>query len=185
MELLSHLWLPILLSAAAVWIASAIAWMFMPHHKNDWSKLPDEKRFMNEVRSMSIPPGNYGFPHFECHKDAQTPEAKKMWEEGPAGWITIMKKPSMGRNMILSFLVYLAVSVLLGYIGSETLARGTNFARVFQILGTGGILAYCFAFMPSDIWFSKKPSAIVMCLIDGVVYGLITGAIFAALWPKA
>lgn len=35
MDLLS-LWLPILLSAAVVWIVSAIVWMALPHHKQDF-----------------------------------------------------------------------------------------------------------------------------------------------------
>jgi hypothetical protein len=36
------LWLPILLSAIAVWVASAINWMVMPHHESDYRKFPDE-----------------------------------------------------------------------------------------------------------------------------------------------
>ena len=42
MVTIGALWLPILLSAIAVWVASAIIWMAMPHHKSDWRKLPDE-----------------------------------------------------------------------------------------------------------------------------------------------
>ena len=36
MEFLSELWLPILVSAALVWIVSAIIHMLMPWHKSEW-----------------------------------------------------------------------------------------------------------------------------------------------------
>lgn len=33
---ITDLWLPILLSAIAVWIFGAVAWMALPHHKGDF-----------------------------------------------------------------------------------------------------------------------------------------------------
>ena len=41
MDLLLPLWLPILLSAAAVWVISLIFGMALPHHKRDFIALPD------------------------------------------------------------------------------------------------------------------------------------------------
>ena len=40
MDFLSPLWLPILLSGVGVWIASAIAWMAIGHHKKDRDAIP-------------------------------------------------------------------------------------------------------------------------------------------------
>ena len=37
------LWLPILVSAVIVWIASALIWMALPWHKNDFAKTSDEE----------------------------------------------------------------------------------------------------------------------------------------------
>ncbi len=59
-----------------------------------------------------------------------------------------------------------------------------DFAKVMQVLGTAGILAYCFASLPNDIWFQKSGREVLMNLIDGVIFGLITGAVFGWLWPK-
>lgn len=184
MDMLLALWLPTILSAAAVWIAAAIAWTALPHHKHDTTRLPDENAFLAFMRSAGIRPGNYSFPYFASHKDARTPEAKALWKEGPMGMMTVMPTPNMGKNMVLSFLVYLAVSIGVAYLGSVALPRGATFAKVMQILGTAGILAYCFAFWPSGIWFAQKPRALIMCTIDGIAFGLITAAIFAALWPS-
>ena len=55
--------------------------------------------------------------------------------------------------------------------------------KVFQFTGTAGIMAYCFASIPMDICFGKPLRNVLACLADGVAYGLITGAIFAAMWP--
>ncbi len=39
---LTSLWLPILLSAIIVWIASAAVWTVMPHRKNEWKGVSNE-----------------------------------------------------------------------------------------------------------------------------------------------
>ena len=40
---LTALWLPILISAVIVFIASSIMHMVLPHHKSDYRKVPDEE----------------------------------------------------------------------------------------------------------------------------------------------
>ena len=75
MELLIPLWLPILLSAAAIWIVSAIAWMALPHHKRDFIDLPDEDGFMDYIRKSGIKPGNYVFPDF---RDREAMKSEKI-----------------------------------------------------------------------------------------------------------
>ena len=39
---LVSLWLPTLLSAVAVFIASSLVWMVLKYHDSEWKKLPDE-----------------------------------------------------------------------------------------------------------------------------------------------
>ena len=185
MTMLEHLWLPIVLSAVAVWIASALGWMLIGHHHQDWSKLPDEERVITAIRSFNLPPGNYGFPHFG-RKECNTPEAKKKWEEGPVGLLNVWGKVNMGRNMVLTVIVCLIISTVIAYLGAAAeLHKEQGFGKLFQVLGTAGVLGYTFATLPGDIWFQKYPRAILMGVIDGVVFGLISGAIFAALWPAA
>lgn len=185
MELLPQLWLPILVSAALAWIASAIMWMVLPHHRKDQIGLPNEQAFVDFVRSQGIPPGNYAFPHFADHKECRSPEAQQKWKEGPAGVLTIMGNFNMGRNLLLTFLVFVVAGVFIAYIGASALPRGASFGKVMQVLGTAGVCTYCFSFIPHMIWFNAYTRAIVACVFDGIVYGLITGAVFAWLWPAA
>jgi hypothetical protein len=184
MDFLAHLWLPILISAAIVWIASAVIWMALPHHAHDFDTMPNEAEFLSTLKSWSLRPGNYGFPNFGDKTKFSDPEKKKQWEEGPLGILNVWPpQKGMGANMVLSFLVYLVVSLLIGYLGWEALGPGHGFWKVFQILGTAGILAYSFAFLPNGIWFNQKRRALAMNMVDGIVLGLLTGLVFASLWP--
>jgi len=184
MEFLTQLWLPIVVSAAAVWVASAVVWMALPHHKKDWKAMPDEAAFYRAFDTLKIPPGNYGFP--ECKNKAQRsdPEVKRRWEAGEMGLLSVWGKVNMGRNMVVTFIVYLAISLFVGYIGKHGVKPNASFSEAFQVLGTAGVLAYAFGHIPQGVWFAQYPRAILMCVLDGIAYGLITGAIFAAMWPK-
>ncbi len=184
MALLAALLLPIVLSAVAVWIASAVGWMFVGHHANDTQTLPNEPATLDTLRSCNIPPGQYSFP-FMRHNEGNTPEGREKWIKGPAGMLTVFSMPNMGKNMGLSFLIYLVVSFLIAYVAGEVLPRGSSFGKVMQVVGTMGILSYCFAFLPCGVWFQMPKRAMLTNFIDGVVFGLITGAVFAAMWPKA
>src|SRR6266571_8727481 len=56
---LSSLWLPILLSAVIVFVASSIIHMASPWHKNDYGRVPNEDQLRNAIGPMAIPPGDY------------------------------------------------------------------------------------------------------------------------------
>ncbi len=186
MQMLLSLWLPILASAIVIWIASAMAWMVLPHHKNDWKKLPDEAGFIAVLKSLKIGPGQYGFPHMADRKQMKDPEFCKRWETSPKGILNVWpEKISMARNMVLSFFFYLLVGVFVAYLGSIALPRGTSFAKVFQLAGTAGIMAYTMASIPAAIWFNKPVANVLSDLADGIAYGLLTGAVFGCLWPGA
>lgn len=185
MDLLLPLWLPIVLSAAVVWIAAAIVWMVLPHHKGDFVGLPDEDGFMEYLRKAGIKPGNYAFPDARSRAAMQSEKVQKAWKEGPVGHISIWKTPlTMGDKMLGTFAVYLVVSVLIAYLARVAIPGPATFGKVFQVATTAGVLAYCFSFVPNAIWWGSYKRTIVANMIDGVLYGLITGAIFAWLWPK-
>lgn len=184
MELLTPLWLPILLSAAAIWVLSAIVWMALPHHKQDFIGLPDEDGFMDYVRKSGIKPGNYVFPDFRGREAMKSVKIQKALEEGPAGHLSVWQTPlTMGGKLVGTFIVYLVVSILIAYLTRVAIPGPAEFAKVFQIAATAGILAYSFSFIPNALWFGAYKRTIIASVIDGIVFGLITGAIFAWRWP--
>ncbi len=75
MDLLS-VWLPILVSSIAVFVASFLAWMVLPHHRSDWSKLPDEDGLISALSSGGVKPGQYMFPFCSGSREMKSPEFK-------------------------------------------------------------------------------------------------------------
>lgn len=186
MDLLLSLWLPILLSAAAVWFVSTIFGMPFLHHKNDWIGLPPaaEDAFMEHLRKSGVRPGNYLFPDFRTREAMESEKVKQAIEQGPVGHLSLWRTPlTMGDKLAGAFVVYLVVSTLIAYLASVALPRAADFAKVFQVVGTAGVLAYSFSFIPSALWFGAYRRTIIVSIIDGVICGLITGVIFAWRWP--
>lgn len=185
MEFLTQLWLPILVTSVAVFFCSFLVWAILPHHKDDWSKLPNEDGIRDFLKGQSLPTGVYIFPKMEG-KECHSPEGKAKWKAAPAGELRIWKDVSMGSNMLGTFIVFLIASVLIAYITWHVRDKMVgDFADRFQLAGSLGILAYCFSFIPNMIWFQAGKRAMVNCIVDGVLYGVVTGAAFAWLWPVA
>jgi hypothetical protein len=44
--------------------------------------------------------------------------------------------------------------------------------------------AYALALPQHSIWYRRRWATTMKSVFDGLIYGLITGAVFAWLWPK-
>ncbi len=182
---LIQLWLPILLSAVVVFIASALAWTALPHHRDDFKPVPDQKKFDEAIASLGIKPGLYMFPYSADPKAMKEPAFVERWKAGLNGTLNLWANwGSMGRNMALSFVFYLVTSIFVAYVCTLGLMPGDSYLRVFQLAGTVAIMAYAFGSIPKDIWFNTPRRAVVTCIIDGVIFGLLTAAVFGWLWPS-
>lgn len=95
MEFVGQLWLPIILSGVIVFIASALAWTVLPHHKKEWAGLKEEAGVLEAVRKSAPAPGLYMFPWTDDPKERQSDAMKKRYREGPAGMLTIVDGASM------------------------------------------------------------------------------------------
>jgi hypothetical protein len=186
MEWLTSLWLPILASAAAVFVCSSVIWMALPIHKKDYRKLGGaEESIQGAIRSAGLEPGQYMFP--ACDPQAlKDPAAQARWKAGPWGVLIVVGKPwSMGPTLGLWLLNVLILSAIVGYLAWSALGPGAPFARVFQVAGTAGLLAFGGNVMCDSIWKGRPWSLLPGALFDAVVYALVIGAIFGGLWPRA
>jgi len=180
----TQLWLPIVVSAVVVFFASFVAWMVLPHHKKDVKMLPDEKAMLERLKQMNLPPGVYMWPNCGSPEDMKSAEFKARNDAGPWGSLSVLSgKPNFGRNLVLVFLFYLVVSLFVAYITAQARAAGAEFATVFQVAGATAILGYCAGAIPSSIFFSKPFRFVLTDFVDSLVYGLLTGLVFAWLWP--
>jgi len=177
------LWLPAIVSAIAVFAASSVVWMALPHHKADIRFLPDQDAFDRAIEPLDIEPGLYMFP-WCSGEEMKTDTFKARFERGPWGIITIMRaKPNFGLNMIKTFLSYLLIALLIAYLAGTTIEPGAAFGRVFGVCGVAGLLGFCTGGMASDFFLGKPTRFVVTGFIDGVFFAAITAAIFAAMWP--
>ena len=92
MVTIGSLWLAIILSAVMVWIASALVWMVLPHHKSEFKGLPNEAAARGALTPQNLAPGQYTIPHLSSPKDVEKAEVRKKFEEGPAGFITVVPR---------------------------------------------------------------------------------------------
>jgi len=106
-------------------------------------------------------------------------------DSGPWGTVNVRaRQPSIGRVLVQSLTFCLVTSVFVAYLGTLSLSPGDDFSRVFQVIGTAGILAYAFGGIRNAIWFGLDFRSAVLDVVDGVFYGLITGVVFGILWPN-
>jgi len=179
---IASLWLSILVSAILVWIASAVVWMILPHHKSDFRGVAEEEAAREALSGLQ--PGQYNIPHCASQAELKEPEMQKKFAEGPLAFVTVLPNglPPMGKNMALSFVFNLVVGVAVAYLVSRTLAPDADYLAVFRISATTAWLAYGFATIPDAIWFGRPWSAIVKNLGDALLYALLTGGVFGWLW---
>ncbi|MGH9367321.1 MAG: hypothetical protein ACRD3M_06580 [Thermoanaerobaculia bacterium] len=182
MVLIGALWLPILVSAVLVFLASSLFWMVVKHHDSDWKGLPEEASILEAFRKARVPRGQYRFPWGV----AMSPELKKKMAEGPSGLLTYWDRAefSMAKNLGLWFVYLLGVSVFVAYLTGRVLPAGTAYLPVFRVAGTAAILGYVGALFPNSIWWGRPWSTTAKDVFDGVVYGLLTAGVFGWLWPR-
>jgi hypothetical protein len=182
---LSALWLPIVLSAVIVFVASSIMHMVLPYHQSDYGKLPDEDKVLGALRGMSLKPGAYIFPHCD-HKNMKSPEVVEKFKQGPVGIMTIRPSgaPAMGKFLVQWFVYCLLVGFFVAYLTGHTVVPGTPYLAVFRVAGTAGFLAYGLGHLSDGIWKGQPWSATLKEVIDGLVYGLLTAGTFGWLWPR-
>ena len=183
MEFFADLWLPILLTTVVLFFASFVAWMILPHHFADKKKLPNQDAVMDLVREQNIPPGNYMFPYCDTKVEQGSKEFQDTYAKGPRGCLDVYEIPNIGKNMALTVVFFFVTTVGIAYITHFVCppgGEGVDFMRVFRVAGVIGVLTHASSGVLNGIWFKRRQ---ITDTIDGVVFGLLLGLIFAAMWP--
>jgi len=179
------LWLPILLSSVAVFMVSSLVHMVLPWHKNDYPKMPNEDKVMDALRPLAIPPGDYMVPRPSSRQALRSPEFLEKVNKGPVMVVTVMPNGmmSMGRSLALWFLYLVVVSLFSAYVAGRALPAGAPFLQVFRFAGTTAFLGYSLALWQMWIWYRRSLSITIKATVDGLIYALLTAAVFGWLWP--
>jgi hypothetical protein len=182
---IASLWLPIVLSAVIVFVASSVIHMGPFWHRGDFPKMPRESEVLNALRPLAIPPGDYFIPRASGMQEMRSPDFKDKLKQGPVAVITVMPNGpfSMQRNLVQWFVFLIVVSIFCAYIAGRTLPAGTPYPRVFQIVGATGFIAYALALFELSIWYRRSWSLTLKGALDGLIYGALTAGTFGWLWP--
>ena len=186
MSLLGALWLPIILSAVLVFVASSIIHMVLKYHNRDYTRLPNEDAVRAALRAGNPEPRQYIFPYAAEMKEMDSPEMRQKFIEGPVGVLNLRRPgpPSMGPLLLQWFLYTLVVSFFIGYLAACTIEPGARYLEVFRVVGLAGFLAYAAGQVPAAIWMGKPWAVAWKEVLDGLIYGLVTAGTFGWLWPR-
>jgi hypothetical protein len=185
MVTLASLWLPILVAAVLVFVASSVLHMVLPFHRSDYRPVPSEDGVMDALRLFRIAPGDYLLPCPRGPQAHRSPEFIAKMKKGPVVMMTVMPPGEirLGGRLAKWFLFCIVVGILSAYVTSRTLPQGTPYLQVFRISGTVAFIGYCVAQWENTIWFSRDWIRTLKDTIDGLIYGLLTGGAFGWLWP--
>lgn len=180
---LASLWMPILLSAVIVFIASSILHMVLPYHRSDYKQLPNEEAARAALKG--VPPGSYIIPYC-THDKKQMEAAKPKFLEGPVAGLTVRPtgEINMGKFLGLWFVNCVLISYFTAYVALHTLARGTPYPEVFRIVGATAFIGYGLSQFQNSIWKGQPWGLTAKEMFDGLIYGLLTAGTFGWLWPR-
>lgn len=178
----ASLWLPVLLSAVLVFLASSLFHMILKYHQSDAGPLPDEEKVADALRPLRIPPGDYSLPY---GAGPGSPELIERFKQGPVAIITVQPNglPALGVNLARWFGYALLVGAVAGYVAALTLGPGAEYSLVFRVVGMVAFAGYSLAILQASIWWARSWSYTLKTMADGVVYALLTAGTFGWLWP--
>jgi hypothetical protein len=185
---LMSLWMPIVLSAVAVFVLSSLVHMVLKYHAGDYAKLPAEDEVIAGLSAANLPPGEYVFPYAGSMAAMNDPAYLDRLKRGASGFMTILprltsERPSMAPQLAQWFVFTLVVSLFAGYIASRAVGPGESFGQVLRFAGTVAFAAYALGCIPDSVWYRRKWSTTFKNIFDGLLYALATGAVFAWMWP--
>src|SRR2546425_7229139 len=132
---LTDLWLPILLSAVIVFVASSVMHMLLTYHRSDYRQLPDEDNLLAALRPAGLKRGLYFFP-FGTHKEMKSPALIEKYKQGPVGMLTVLPSgpPVMPKFLGMWFAYCLIIGFSVAYLTGEQLRPARTTWRFFASL---------------------------------------------------
>lgn len=183
---LASLWLPILVSAVFVFLASTVIHMTPLWHRNDFAPLPREGEVLGALRPFGMPPGDYFVPRATDMKDMRTPAFQERLRQGPVLVMTVLPNGmvNMRRSLAQWFVFLVVVGIFAGYVACISLPLAAAYPRVFRLVFTAAFMAYVLALAELSIWYRRGWSLTLKAALDGVIYAALTAGTFGWLWPR-
>jgi len=193
--MIGQLILPAVYAGVAVWLSSAIIWMFLRWHDKDIQPLPDEAGFIASIESQGIPAGHYMWPNCATREEHGSDAFMEKWSRGPWGTINVLGgRPNFARNLIgtliinivVAFGIAAALGLALGGVQCEADALFTcSMCQVFVPVLILGAVVYCLGGLGNDLFLGKQPRFICTSVLDGLIYAAVQAGVLWWAWPVA
>jgi len=186
-ETLVGLWLPILVSAVLVFVASSLVWNVLGAHKWHIKGLPDEAAVRETLTKQGVAPGMYAIPYSAGPAAMKDPAFQEKLTKGPVAVITVRKPgmPNMAQFLGCWFVYLLFVGYVVAFVCGRTLHVGAPYMQVFRVAGTVAFACYSVGQIPNAIWWGRPWKSAFKEVADGIVYAALTAGSFGWLWPRA
>lgn len=180
------LWIPVVVSAVAVFVASSVLHMVLKYHKADYKPFPNEAEVGDAIRKGNPPPGLYVIPHCSDMSQMKDEAMQAKFAKGPVGAMTLRPNGmhNMGTLLGLWFGFCLLLSFVIGYVARHTLSMGSDGLLVMQVTGTIAFVGYGMSSIIDSIWMAVPWSNTARALFDALIYAVVTGLVFRLLWPS-
>jgi hypothetical protein len=182
---LGQLWLPILVTAIAVFAASSLVHMVFA------GTFPTTAGSRTRTTCARWCARARPVPGSTSSRIAPIPrrwaaEMVARFKEGPIGVLVLrpVGMPSMGKPLGLWFGLNLLVAILAGYLACRTLAAGSSFPQIFRVVGLFTFAAYAIGPLQQAVWMGKPWASACKEAGDALIYGVVTGLVFGWLWPS-
>lgn len=185
MNALLVLWLPILLSAVAIFIVSSLIHMLFKWHESTYRKLDNEDAVRAALTAGTPAAGMYVLPHCTDMKQMQEPEMVAKYTAGPVGFITLRPAgtPSLGVPLLQWFLFTLGVAALSAVIAVQAVGLHSDGQQAGHLIGLISLMVYAVGGLPEGIWFGRPWRSVALHALDGLIYATVTALTFMWLWP--
>ncbi len=182
---LLSLWLPILVAAIGVFVASSLVHMVFKWHNPEYRGLPNEDAVRDVVRAGNLSPGLYITPKCNDMKDMASEAMIKKYTEGPVAFITVMPNgaPNMGRALGLWFVFNVFAATVIAAIALSVMPALTDGHAAAHLIGILTFIAYGFGSLQDFIWMGKPLSSMLKYELDALFYAVVSALAFWWLWP--
>ncbi|MCF7222251.1 hypothetical protein [Marilutibacter chinensis] len=185
MNALIQLWLPVLVAAVLVFVASSLIHMVFKWHNRDYRKLANEDDVQAAMRAGSPTPGLYTLPHCTDMKAMQEEPMLTKLREGPVVFMTVFRNgpPRMGASLLQWFGLNLAIAAIAAMLAVHVLGTSVRAPYAAHLAGVLAFLAYGGGGVQAGIWMGKPWGSVAKDLLDALIYGVVTALAFWWLWP--